>query len=159
MKGAAMLDRLKALFEGDPGPSGSHDEVDITLAAAALLVEVAMMDGVFEGAERERIGQLLAWRFKLGEDATAELITRAEAAVAKASGLHGFVKIVIAHFSVSERTRLIEMLWDVTYADGDLHDHEAGIIRKLAGLLHVPDGMSGAARKRAAARHGAPEAG
>ena len=49
---------------------------------------------------------------------------------------------------------LMEMLWEVVYADGELHDYEANLLRRTAGLLHVSDQESGAARKRVLARMG-----
>ena len=49
----------------------------------------------------------------------------------------------------SERIALMEMLWQLVYSDGELHDFEATLMRRLAGLLFVDDRQSGAARKRA----------
>ena len=49
---------------------------------------------------------------------------------------------------------MIEMLWDVACADGVIHDFEANLVRRVAGLIHVSDRDSGAARKRALARMG-----
>jgi uncharacterized tellurite resistance protein B-like protein len=40
------------------------------------------------------------------------------------------------------------MLWEVAYADGNVDDYEANLVRRVAGLLYVPDRDSGAARKR-----------
>ncbi len=51
---------------------------------------------------------------------------------------------------------LMEMLWEVAYADGELHHLEANLMRRLAGLLQVPDRDSGAARKRALKRLDSP---
>ena len=47
---------------------------------------------------------------------------------------------------------MIEMLWDVVYADGDLDDFEANMMRAVTGLLYVSDRDSGDARKRVLAR-------
>ena len=47
------------------------------------------------------------------------------------------------------RIDLMEMLWEVCYADGVLHDFEAQLMRRMAGLMFVDDRDSGAARKRA----------
>ena len=43
---------------------------------------------------------------------------------------------------------MIEMLWEVALADGDIHHYESNLVRRVAGLLYVPDPESGAARKR-----------
>ena len=57
-------------------------------------------------------------------------------------------------FEPEERIALIEMLWEVAYADGELHDYEASLIRRITGLLYVSDRDSGEARKRVRARLG-----
>ena len=43
---------------------------------------------------------------------------------------------------------MMEMLWHVVYADGEVHDHEAALMRRLAGLLYVSDQESGTLRRR-----------
>ena len=68
--------------------------------------------------------------------------------IASASQLHGFTRVVKGAFTREERLELMEMLWEVAYADGELHHLEASLMRRLAGLLQVPDRDSGAARKR-----------
>ena len=55
---------------------------------------------------------------------------------------------------LEERVKIIEMLWEVAYADGVVHHYEANLIRRINGLLYVSDRDSGAARKRVAARLG-----
>ncbi len=44
------------------------------------------------------------------------------------------------------------MLWDVAYADGELHDHEANLVRRVTGMLGVTDQDAGQARKRVLSR-------
>ena len=46
------------------------------------------------------------------------------------------------------------MLWEVAYMDGELHDMEASLMRRLAGLLYVSDKENGLARKAARERLG-----
>jgi uncharacterized tellurite resistance protein B-like protein len=49
---------------------------------------------------------------------------------------------------------IIEMLWEVVYADGVLHDYEANLLRRIGGLIYVSDRDRGAARKRVMKRLG-----
>ena len=44
---------------------------------------------------------------------------------------------------------MIETLWEIVLSDGQIHDFESNLIRRLAGLLYVSDIDSGNARKRA----------
>ena len=50
---------------------------------------------------------------------------------------------------MEQRVGIIEMLWEVAYADGVLDPHEDMLLRQIAGLIHVPDRERGLARKRA----------
>ena len=44
---------------------------------------------------------------------------------------------------------LIETLWEIVLSDGNIHDYESNLIRRLAGLLYISDVASGNAKKRA----------
>ncbi len=39
----------------------------------------------------------------------------------------------------NERIGLVEMLWEVVYADASIDEFEDRLLRKVAGLLHVSD--------------------
>ncbi len=104
--------------------------------------------------ERARIRQLVQERFALNGEEAAELIAEAEKAAAESVAFQGFTSAIKNGFDHDERVQLIEMLWEVVYADGELHDYEASLLRRVTGLLYVSDRESGDARKRVLARHG-----
>ncbi len=147
-----MIGRLKDLLARRD--DSAAPDARIRLAAAALLVEAAQLDGHMDEAEQARIRAVLAGHFGLGADETARLVAEAREAVEQSVELHGFTKVVKDNFDADQRVRMIEMLWEVAFADGQLHDYEANLVRRVAGLLYVPDQESGAARKRALARLG-----
>ena len=151
-----MINRIKALVlgaeDGDAVPFGSADDTQV--AAVALLVEAAVMDGEFDPAERRTIARLLEDRFGLEGAEVEDLIAAGEDAVERSHQLFAFTRVVKQGFDFDERIRMIEMLWEVAYADGELHDYEASLVRRVAGLIHVADRDSGAARKRVLARLG-----
>lgn len=149
-----MISGLKSLLFGDGEAGSSKDtpETEMHLAAAALLVEAATLDGSFSGAERETIGHVLGAHFNLEVDAVEALIEKADAAVAKSVQILGFTKVIKDNLEPEERVAIMEMLWEVAYADGELHDFEANLARRVAGLLYVSDRESGEARKRVLAR-------
>ncbi len=153
-----MINRFKALFldrGGAPETDGSgHSGDELQIAAAALMVEAAQLDGDFAAAERAKILDLVTERFGLSREEGRSLVEAAAERVADATQLHGFTRVIKRAFSHEERVELLEMLWDVVYADDDLHDLEASLMRRVTGLLQVPDRESGAARKRALARRG-----
>lgn len=150
-----MIKRLKALFRETTGDSRAATDFDeLQLATAALMVEAAGLDDDFSAEERGKIVDLLARRFGLSAESATALIGAAESRIAEAGHLHSFTRVVKRSFDAEERVALLQMLWEVVYADGRLHDYEASLMRRLAGLLHVPDQQSGLARKRALERLG-----
>ena len=158
-----MLAKLKSfLFDVDgraSGPAGvsGHTHEELHLAAGALMVEAARLDGHFDDDERAKIHDVLRNRFDLDEDSTATLIGAAVEAADNIPEIFGFTRTIRQHFTHEERIEMMEMLWEVAYVDGKLHDYEASLLRQITGLLYVTDQESGAARKRARSRLGLSE--
>lgn len=147
-----MIGGLKALLFGNTDEenvaAGAHGDAALHHAAAGLLVEAAMLDGHFHDAERQRIASLLTERFDVEPSEVSDLMEAAETAAAERVELHTITKAVRDHFDDQERIAMIEMLWEVVYADGELDDFEANMMRRVSGLLYVTDRESGDARKR-----------
>lgn len=148
-----MLDRLlKMLNEGD-APSALQPAEERE-ALAAILVAAARADGDYAEAERRRIDRILGARFGLSPWTAAELRQEGERAEATSAGLHRFTLAVKKAVPFEERIGVIEAVWEVAYADGERAAEEAGLMRQLARLLHVPDRDVGLARQRVAERLG-----
>lgn len=154
----AMLQRLKSLI-GDTKKSGqggpSHDELH--LAIAVLLVEAAHMDEQFDDGERAAIAGLIESRLGHSAEEARELIDAAEKVAQEMGELWTFARVVKDRFTEDERIGMIEMLWQVAYADGELHHYEANLLRRIAGLIYVSDRDSGLARKRVLQGLGIPD--
>ncbi len=155
-----MINRIKSFFR-DPNGAGGGSSAGVAgrrkidelhLAAAALLVEAACHDMRFEVSERRMIESLVQARFGLSAEEAATLIEAAEREVDAAAQLLHFTRAIKDRFSHEERVEMVEMLWEVVYADGVLHDYEANLMRRIGGLLYVTDQERGAARKRVLAR-------
>ena len=116
--------------------------------------EAAHQDGDFDAEERRTIEALLEARLSLTAQEARELVELADAQVQDKADLWSFARVVKNRFDHDERVHMMEMLWEVAYADGVLHDYEAGLMRRLAGLVYVSDAESGQARKRVLERLG-----
>jgi uncharacterized tellurite resistance protein B-like protein len=127
-------------------------EERLRLAVAVLLVTAAQADDQFEATERSTIGRLLGGRFNLSREDVERLIRSAQQRAEQSPGVYRFVKDVVEHSSPKERVLLIEMLWDIAYADRNLSPDEDALIRRIAGLVHVSDFERGEAHRRAAKR-------
>jgi uncharacterized tellurite resistance protein B-like protein len=153
-----MLDRLMNFLSGAEAPSTKAGPDELQLAVAALLVEAARMDDNFDAGERASIERLLAARFDLGAEAVHTLVTAAEKKMSETAQYFPFTHAITTRLSTEERVGIIEMLWEVAYADGVLDPQEDMLLRQIAGLIHVPDRDRGEARKRALAKAAAARA-
>jgi len=150
-----MLARIKAFLNGVDGRAARAAGDDgLTEAAVAVFVESALMDGVFHDAERRTIIAILVERFELSADDANALVDAALAETDGANRMFKATQIIRDGFSEEQRIDMMEMLWQVAYADGVLDDYEANLVRRVAGLLYVKDQDSGGARKRALKRLG-----
>jgi len=153
-----MIGRLKTMLrqleQGAGSTSDAPDEEAMRLAASALLVETAIMDGHFDDRERATIQRLLGARFSLKAEDAATLVAEAEQAVGESHQLFRFTKGINDHFSAEQRVELMEMLWEVAYSDGVLDDYEENLLRRIAGLIYVTDRDRGLTRNRVRARLG-----
>ena len=76
--------------------------------------------------------------FELSAEETRELIELAERQSRSAASLYEFTQVVDSAFTAEQKKRVVELLWLVTFADADKDAHEEYLVRKIAGLLHVP---------------------
>ena len=141
---------------GDGADSGEagHDPEDLQLAVAVLLIEAAVLEENYSAAERDLIEDLLAKRFDLADEQRSSLMELATQTQSDSVELHRFTNVVKDNYGLQERAEIIEMLWEVVYADGVVHDYEAYLLRKIAGLIHVSDRTRGDLQKRVRARLG-----
>ena len=149
-----MIEQILSFLTGGAGAAvaSRHDRLEI--AVAALLVEAARMDDHFDAAERATIRRLLAERFELEPEATQRLLEAAERAVDQSTQLFRFTHLVVEELAPEERVRILEMLWEVAYADGSLSPEEDQLLRRIAGLIYVSDRERGEARLRVLRRLG-----
>ena len=149
-----MLNRIKTLFKENSVKVREPNLDELQAAAAALLVEAACMDGKFDDQERKSILILLEQHFNLNDDESSTLLVEAEKLIEDAGDLYTFTRVIKDKYEPKQRIALIEMLWEVAFADGNVDYYEANLISRVAGLIFVNDVERGKARKRVMARLG-----
>jgi len=132
-----MINRLKNFFRTTDGDPEHRIEHDITLAVAALMVEVMMVDGRLDASEHSVISALLQQRFSLSAEEIHSLIERATAEAEKAHDLFQFTSRIIKSYPINERSDIIRELWRVAMADGHADAYEEQLIRRIADLIGV----------------------
>ena len=156
-----MLRALRELLASLSAPaSGSpQDEAhQLQLATAVLLVEVMRAESDVHPGEREAVLAALQRKFTLTADELHRLVALAEQHSRSANDFFAFTSTINDRFSHPQKVRIIEFMWQVAYADGEIAADEHHLISKVAGLLHVTHGEYIAAKLHAkqAAGLGAP---
>ncbi|MBL6749480.1 MAG: TerB family tellurite resistance protein [Nevskia sp.] len=132
----SILDRLLGLFDGFGAEVEPPSEA---LCVALLLLELARADFEFGQAEQDKIRQVLSRRYGLGTEQCEALLRQAQALDQAAVSLFDYVQALNARLAPAGKYELMEILWQVAYADGRLDKHEEHLLRRLAGLLYVSD--------------------
>lgn len=145
-----MLNWLKSVFSGgaDKETHVAGRTTDAKVAAAALLVEAALTDGIYAEIEEERIIQVLGNTFEVSPADAREILREAEDIVEHSTGAHQYTKLV-KQLEEARRISFIEGLYYVSFADGEKCPYEDAFVRHVASLLHVDDRDRAEARKRA----------
>ena len=149
-----MIDSILGWLTGASPDGAAPPREELQLALAALLVEAAYSDDHFEPAERSVIARLLSCRFKLSQPEAQALLAAGEAEAGRAAELFRFTRVVNERLSPEQRVELVEMLWEVAYADGVLDQYEDSLLRRVGGLIYVTDRERGMARQRVLKRRG-----
>ncbi|MBS0247146.1 MAG: TerB family tellurite resistance protein [Proteobacteria bacterium] len=132
----AILKFIGELGEDDQRAQTFADN-DYRLAAAALLVHTAAIDGEISDVERARLHDLMMQRFKLDDEAADKLIARAEEVDERAVDLYHFTTRLNRALDDKQRARVVEMMWQVVFADGGVTEFEDNLIWRAADLLNV----------------------
>ena len=128
--------------------------VDPEVAVAALLVEAALVDGIYADIESDRISMILLESFGYDAARADALLAEGEALAEESVGAHEFTKHV-KKLPEDQRVKIIEGLYYIALADGEKCPIEDAFIRQVASLLHIQDVPRAGARKRAEARSAA----
>ncbi|HXW40920.1 MAG TPA: TerB family tellurite resistance protein [Xanthobacteraceae bacterium] len=121
---------------GDKHP-GEFGDDDYRLAAAALLVHAATVDGEMSQRERDKLRAVLEQSFTLDDQATDALIEKATAAEHEAVDLYHFTQLLNRALNEAGRARVVEMMWQIVFADGRRDELEDNLLWRAADLLGV----------------------
>lgn len=143
-----MMDRIKRLLTPK---TPAEQSMPPYVAATALLVEAALVDGLYVNIESDMIAEILVEAFAFEADKADAMLAQAEALAEEAVGSHQFTKHA-KKLPLAEREKIVEAIYRVIFADGEQDDVEEAYARQVAGLLYVDDVQRAEARRRAHAR-------
>lgn len=145
-----MLERLLTFIKDIPGhgaAAGPND--DPRVAAAALMVHVMDADGVRRSGESTALRHALAESYGISGSDLDDLLAAGERADREAVDLYAFTSVLKRHLGAEARSHFIRILFDIVYADGELHELEDNLVWRVAELIGVERDARVAARRKA----------
>jgi uncharacterized tellurite resistance protein B-like protein len=123
-----------------PESDGADREATLRLAIAVLMIDVARADHVFEESEFDSMLQLIESHFELSPEQAAELVNAAGEKADDMVSLFEFTQLLHKQLDEREKARIVSLLWQVAYADGQLDKYEDALVLKISDLLYVSRG-------------------
>tara|TARA_B100000929_G_scaffold198031_1_gene157171 strand:- start:1563 stop:2033 length:471 start_codon:yes stop_codon:yes gene_type:complete len=137
-----MLKKIKKYISelGDKSiesPNQDQKEIEVNNACAALLIETALADKVFNEEEMNSMKQTLKEVYKVDEKDIEELINESEKKVSESTSLYEYTRLINDLCDYQDKLKLISNLWAIAFADDNLDKYEEHLIRKVSDLIHV----------------------
>ena len=142
-----MLNSLKKFFH--QAETIHQSNTDHLHLLCGLMVEAANIDGHIDQKEVNKISKVLIDTFHEEPSAVEEVLKKCLNELGEHKSFHSFTSQINQSFSNEKKIILLEILWEIILEDGNVHDFESNLIRRLAGLLYISDVNCGNAKKRA----------
>lgn len=132
-----MFGFISKFFEKPAKGGTMADGHDVKVAACAILIEMAGADGEFSDDERNRILKHFEKSHALTSQQAKELVQTASRDLKDAVDVWHFTNLVNQNYTKEEKLQVIEIMWNVVYADGHLDAHEDYLAHKMGNLLRI----------------------
>ena len=134
-----MLDGLRQFIADvvSPHPTRAFDETGYRLAATALLIHVISLDGRPSEREKRKLHSLIESHFGLDPGSADKLIASATLIEGEAVDLYRFTSVIMREVDEAGRLKIVEMMWELVYADGQVSEFEDNVVWRAADLLAV----------------------
>ena len=123
--------------KSESAPDDKTLKKDINLATCALLIELANADGKFSQQEKNNIVSVFKTKYSIPDEDIDELIKSSEEALKNSIDIWQFTNRINQNYTLDEKLRVIETVWEVAYSDGKLDQHEDYLAHKIASLLRL----------------------
>ena len=143
-----MINLLKNILNNQDPQKNKDENKDLELLSG-LMIEAAYTDGQIDSIEINKIKSSLINVFNEDPEEVDLILKEAVNNKNNSKSLHHYTSFINKNFDEDKKLLLIEALWEIVLSDGEIHDFESNLIRRLAGLLYISDVNSGNARKRA----------
>jgi len=142
-----LLNSLKKIFQQSNDASIINPQSDLHLLCG-LMVEAANIDGFIDQQEVNKITKVLVEIFHEDPNAVEIELNKCLNELSEHKSLHSFTSKINQSFNDEKKFLLIEILWEIILEDGEVHDYESNLIRRLSGLLYISNIQCGNVKKK-----------
>ena len=133
-----MLKKISNIFKKKVTETPDEESLSsISKACSSLLIEVALSDKDFDEEEITSMKEILKTTHGISDEAINELVSNAKQTVDESTSLYNYTREVNNNFSYDDKLLLLQSLWDIAYADGNVDKYEEHLIRKISDLIYI----------------------
>jgi len=132
-----MINKITDFFKqlNTPLNHENNKAPSLEIACTVLLYEVMKADGALQESERLSLKNIISKQFNLQSDEINEIVREAVRLSEDATDFYQFTSKINEYYTVDDKVRILNYLWQLAYADGELATIEEHIIRKISDLL------------------------
>tara|TARA_B100000700_G_scaffold155965_1_gene173219 strand:+ start:359 stop:802 length:444 start_codon:yes stop_codon:yes gene_type:complete len=133
-----MLKKISNIFKKKVTETPDEESLSsISKACSSLLIEVALSDKDFDEEEITSMKEILKTTHGVSEETIKEVVSNAKQTVDESTSLYNYTREVNDNFSYDDKLLLLQSLWDIAYADGNVDKYEEHLIRKISDLIYI----------------------
>ena len=133
-----MLKKISNIFKKKVTETPDEESLSsISKACSSLLIEVALSDKDFDEEEISSMKEILKTTHGISDETINELVSNAKQTVDESTSLYNYTREVNNNFSYDDKLLLLQSLWDIAYADGNVDKYEEHLIRKISDLIYI----------------------
>lgn len=133
-----MLKKISKIFKKKVTETPDEESLSsISKACSSLLIEVALSDKDFDEEEITSMKEILKTSHGISDETINELVSNAKQTVDESTSLYNYTREVNNNFSYDDKLLLLQSLWDIAYADGNVDKYEEHLIRKISDLIYI----------------------
>ena len=143
-----MFKSLTKLFNQPEQENTSKQLENEIMLFVGILVEAAEIDGKIDETEILIIKKSVINLYKISDEKVDLIINKCVESAGSPNLLHSFTSKINKEFDYDKKINLLKILWEIILADGQIHDFESNLIRRLSGLMYISNIDCGNVKKR-----------
>ncbi len=130
---------IKNLFKKESSKSDtvSFEPNELQIAVSKILVRTAKIDDEFHILEEQKILELLTKYFSLNDEDSKNLMELGISEEKSATDLYAYTNTIKKSLELSERKKIIEMMWQIIVTDDNFDPYENNLVWRVAELIGI----------------------